>query len=123
MINKDENVIKASTIDLSKYKDITKEYPVLRCHKNCTLKKKLKYNNPDDYNKTLSFIAKDPIIKLRQKELKIEYKSSKYIKFFLELPMTEGTYHPSIAIVNNRTGEIEEVLKFNIEVIADHEIP
>ena len=117
MINKDENVIKASTIDLSKYPDITKEYPLIRCKKNSAVKKKLKYNNPDDYNKTLTLIAKDPIIKLRQKELKIEYKSSKYIKFILELPMTEGTYHPSIAIVNNRTGEIEEILKFNIEVI------
>ena len=43
MINKDDNVIKASTIDLSKYPDITKEYPLIRCKKNCTLKKKLKY--------------------------------------------------------------------------------
>lgn len=124
MINRDSSIIKSSTNqDLSKYSYLTKEYPVIRFKKNQTIKKKIKYNNPDDYDKPITVVSKDPIIKLRQKQMTIEYKSSKYIKFLFELPMTEGNYHPSIVITNDRTGEIEEILKFNIEIIGDHEIP
>ena len=44
--------------------------------KNTEHKKKIRYNNPDDYNKILKIVNNSDIIQLRTPELHLEHKSN-----------------------------------------------
>src|SRR5688572_15174307 len=89
------------------YDSISKEYKDLYLLPNAIIKKKIKYMNPDDYNKQLTFIPSDSIIKLAKQEMKLDLKSSDYIRFSFETPSTQGVYKPFIKIFNATTGDVE----------------
>lgn len=103
----------------NKYRYITKEYNI-KVENKCVIKKKIKYNNPDDYNKILKVYTVEPIIFIKTNNIILDYKTSKYIKFNILAPLTLGTYLAYIIVENTSSKEedkIEEVLKFIIEVI------
>jgi hypothetical protein len=106
---------------LNEYASITKEYPKIILKGSTTYKKKIKYNNPDDVDKIIKLTTSDPIVKIKTEQFAIEYKSSKFLRFSFEMPATEGKYRPSIIITDMKTGEVEEVLKFFIEVVNNVE--
>ena len=67
----DETIIKVHLLFLKYFKDYYVEFS-----KNTEIKKKIRYNNPDDYNKILRIINNSDIIQLRTPELHLEHKSN-----------------------------------------------
>lgn len=118
-----KNSIIPSTLskDQGNYAYITKEYPLMKIRRVTKVKKKIRYNNPDDFDKVLSIASSDPILSLKKNQIKIAYKNSKYIKFSLYMPNTLAMYKPKIYVKNLRNDEMEEILQLNIEVIGDNE--
>lgn len=118
----ENNIIPSSlSKDQGNYAYLTKEYPLMKLRRTVKVKKKIRYNNPDDFDKVLSLTSSDNILSLKKQQIKIAYKSSKYIKFSLKMPETLARYRPKIYIKNLRNDEMDEVLQFNIEVIGNNE--
>ena len=120
MENAEKGIIKKVLNGIENYASITQDYPVLKFKKNQSKKQKVKYINPEDYDKVLNIISSDPIITIKEPQIKIPYKTSKYIKFRIDMPMTEGLYRPLIIICNVRTGEIEEIMRLSLEVVENY---
>ena len=105
--------------ELKKYKDITKDFDDLKLKRNTSKKMKIRYNNPDDEDKKFIIESTDAILFIRTKELNVQSKTSGYIRFIINTPGTIGTYTPYIIVKKigiDGVGEVEEVLKFSIEV-------
>ncbi len=103
--------------DLLKYKEITKEFDLLKFEKNISKKMKIRYNNPDDNDKNLIVESLDDVIFVRNKEMFIEQKSSEFIRLTFNIPNTLGTYTAHVIVKDKYNGEIEEILKFKIRVV------
>jgi hypothetical protein len=58
---------------------ITKEYKEIKLQPNLVFKKKIKYNNPEDYDKELEITCSEPIVKIKTDKLKLDYKSKFYL--------------------------------------------
>ena len=101
-----------------KYEDITKDFELLKFRQEASKKMKIRYNNPDDEDKTFIIESTDDIIFVRNKELNIEQKSSEYIRITFNMPKTLGTYTASVIVKNKKTGEIEEILRFHMQVVV-----
>jgi hypothetical protein len=54
---------------------ITKEYKEIKLQPNRLFKKKIKYNNPEDYDKEIEISCSEPIVKIKTEKLKLDYKS------------------------------------------------
>ena len=113
--NNSSNILKNGIIN--NYKNITHEYQI-SVKSNQILKKKIKYNNPDDYDKIINIYTNEPYITIKENSFSLEYKSSKYIRLKFQMPKSLGTYIAYIYIENKlpSKSEIEEVLKFIIDV-------
>ena len=109
--------IKLSPKELLTYQDITKDFDLIKFEKGTIIKKKIRYNNPDDEDKNFVVESLDDIITIRSKEMYIEQKSSEYIKLTFNIPNTLGRYTSSVIVKNKDKGEIEEILRFNIQVV------
>ena len=103
--------------DLLKYENITKDYNNINIKKETSKKMKLRYNNPDDENKNLVIESLDDIIFVRNRELFIPQKASEFIRLTFNIPKTLGIYTSNVIIWNKNNGEIEEILRFHIQVI------
>ena len=101
--------------ELLQYEDITKDFD-LKYRRNISKKMKIRYNNPDDEDKTFIIDSTDPIITIRTKQLTVKSKTGEYIRFVFNIPSTVGVYTPNILVKNVENNEVEEVLRFNIEV-------
>ena len=101
---------------LLKNEKITKDYNTIKFKPETSKKMKFRYNNPDDEDKTILVESLDDIIEIRSKEVKIEQKNGKFIKLTFNIPKTPGNYKPVVIVTNQRNGEIEEILRFNIYV-------
>ena len=55
---------------------------------------------------------------MRSKELRIESKRGNFIRLTLNIPSTICKYTVSIIVKNKDKNEVEEVLRFNIQVVA-----
>lgn len=108
-------------LNFEDYTEITQEYPIYKFNKNVVEKMKIRYINPDDYNKQLEVISSDPIIQIRTPNVNINYKSNCYIRMTFNIPDTPAFYTCYIAIRDLKTNEIEEVLKIPIEVLDDND--
>ena len=107
---------KISQEELDKNVEITKDYE-LRLKLNTKKKMKIKYNNPDDIDKVFEIQSTDDeILHVRTPELKIPYKEMNFIRLTFESPNTKCIYKPSIIIRNKANKNIEEILRFKIEV-------
>ena len=102
---------------LSKYEDITKDFDLIKIQQGMSVKKKVRYNNPDDEDKNFIVDSTDDIIVVRTKELRIESKSSEYIRLVFNMPKTLGTYSASVVVTNKDNNKIEEILRFHILVV------
>ena len=103
--------------DLLKYEDRTKDFEILNFKPKETKKKKIRYNNPDDSDKIFEIESTDnEIVNVRNKELKIESKAGEFIRLIFNAPETLGTYTVSIIVTNKAIKEVEEVLRFHIQV-------
>lgn len=111
--NKNENLNSPDLLYL------TKEYKDIKLKPNSSYKKKIKYNNPDDVAKVIQVSSNDEIIKIKTEELSLDFKSSKYIMFSIITPKTEGFYTAYIKIKNLNKDEIEEILKFYINITSE----
>lgn len=85
------------------------------------LNKKIKYNNPDDFDKIIKCYTNDPFIKIKTDTIVLDYKSSKYLRVQFNAPKSLGTVIGYIYIENQSQeikgkSELEEVLKFVIEI-------
>ena len=106
----DQNVLK--------YEDITKDFELLKFKQEASKKMKIRYNNPDDVDKSFIVESTDSLIFVRNKEMNIEQKSSEYIRLTFNMPKTLGTYTASVIVRNKNTREIEEILRFHMEVVV-----
>jgi len=61
----------------NEYISITQEYKDIKLKPNCLHKKKIKYNNPDNFDKVLQVDSSSQLIKIKTPEFKLEYKSKK----------------------------------------------
>ena len=105
--------------DLLKYQDITKHFDDLIFKRNTSKKIKIIYNNPDDFDKNFEIISTDnDTVFVRSKELRIESKRGNFIRLTLNIPSTICKYPVSIIVKNKDKNEVEEVLRFNIQVVA-----
>ena len=103
--------------DLSKYEEITKDFGVLKLKPNEQKKMKIRYNNPDDFDKTFEIESTDDeTVNVRNKEINIESKTGEFIRLLFNAPQTFGTYTVCIVVKNKNNQEVEEVLRFQIEV-------
>ena len=103
---------------LNNLNHLVKEYEV-EIESNQKIHKKVKYNNPNDYDKIIQITSTEPIIYVKTDKLVLDYKSSKYIRLIINSPQTLGTYTCFIVIENTTLKEenkIEEILKFKIKV-------
>ena len=102
---------------LLELEDITKEFDKLIMRKQTKKKMKIRYNNPEDEDKYILVESLDDIIEVKKEEIHIEEKTGEYIKLMFNIPKTEGTYKAHVLVKNKKDGKIEEVLKFNIQVV------
>ena len=109
--------IKLSPKELLTYENITKDFDLIKFEKETTKKMKIRYNNPDDEEKKIIVESLDDIISVRSRDLNIEQKSSQYIKLTFNIPKTLGIYTSNVIVKNLNKGEIEEILRFHIQVI------
>lgn len=54
---------------------ITKEYKEIKLKPNKLYKKKIKYNNSEDFDKEIEVISTDSIVKIKTEKLKLDFKS------------------------------------------------
>ena len=108
--------VKLNSEELLKYEDITKDFELLKFKQEASKKMKIRYNNPDDENKSLIVESSDDIIYVRNRELNIESKTSEYIRLTFNMPKTLGNYTACIFVKNKDNGEIEEILRFHMQV-------
>ena len=102
--------------DLSKYKHLIHNYN-LSLKKNREYKKKIKYSNLEEYDQYYTIISSDPCLIVRKENIKIPYHDVGYIRLSFITPHMNATLKPYIKIVNNKKGDVEEILSFNIDVI------
>ncbi len=102
--------------DLSKYKDLIHYYNI-KLKKNRAYKKKIKYSNLEEYDQYYTIISSDPCLIVRKENIKIPYHDVGYIRLSFVTPHMNATLKPYIKIVNNKKGDVEEILSFNIDVI------
>ena len=108
---------KVNNEELLKYEDITKDFGVLNFKPNEQQKKKIRYNNPDDEDKVFEIESTDDdTINVRNKELSIESKNGEFIRLLFNAPKTLGTHTVSVIVKNKKNKEVEEVLRFQIQV-------
>ena len=101
---------------LENNEDIIKDYQ-LKLLINMKKKMKIKYNNPDDVDKVLAITSTDDdILEVRTKELKVEYKDMNFIRLTFNSPSTKCIYKPCVIIKNKANDQIEEILRFRIEI-------
>ena len=109
---------KANKTELLKYEEITKEYAQIIMEKETSKKMKIIYNNPDDYNKTLEIESTDDdMVEVRTKVIHLKSKFSDYIRLTFNMPKTVANYNVSVIVKNKTNNEIEEILKFPIQVV------
>ena len=96
--------------------EITKDFPLLKFKPEMTKKMKVRYNNPDDFNKNFIIESTDDIINIRNKEISIESKSSEFIRLTFVMPKTFGNYTASVIVKNKDINQIEEILRFHMQV-------
>lgn len=97
---------------------ITNDYNI-EIENRKTMNKKIKYNNPENIKKNLLISSTIPhVLYIKNENIQLDYKSSKYIKISISSPSTIGMYIVYIVIQkeNNKGYEIEEILKFHIKV-------
>ena len=111
------NITKLNKKELLKYENITKDFDELTFERDSSKKLKIRYNNPDDEDKYFIIESLDDIIFVRNKEMKIEEKSSEYIRLTFNIPKTLGIYTSNVIVKNKITGEIEEILRCHMQVI------
>lgn len=113
-----ELIINTQTPFSDQHEDITHEYK-LRMNSGSLSKKKIKYNNPENYDKIIHCFTNDPIIKIKTPTLILDYKSSKYIKFDITAPRSLGTAIGYIYVESRIKDKsiLEEVLRFVIEIV------
>jgi len=102
--------------DLSKYKDLIHYYDI-SFKKDKLYKKKIKYSNLEEYDQSYTIISSDPCLIVRKKNLNIPYHDIGYIRLSFNVPHMNAFLKPYVKIINNKSGEIEEILYFNIDVI------
>lgn len=105
-------------IDFTAYMHITNDYNI-EIENRKTMNKKIKYNNPENIKKNLLISSTIPhVLYIKNENIQLDYKSSKYIKISISSPSTIGMYIVYIVIQkeNNKGYEIEEILKFHIKV-------
>jgi hypothetical protein len=102
--------------DLSKYKDLIHYYNI-KLKKNRAYKKKIKYSNLEEYDQYYTIISSDPCLIVRKENIKIPYHDVGYIRLSFVTPHMNAKLKPYIKIVNNKKGDVEEILSFNIDVI------
>lgn len=105
-------------IDFTTYMHITNDYNI-EIENRKTMNKKIKYNNPENIKKNLLISSTIPhVLYIKNENIQLDYKSSKYIKISISSPSTIGMYIVYIVIQkeNNKGYEIEEILKFHIKV-------
>ena len=108
---------KINNEDLLKYEEITKDYDPLRFAPKAQIKKKIRYMNPDDVDKVFEIESTDDdIVNVRNKELNIESKASEFIRLLFNAPETLGSYKVCVIVKNKANKEVEEVLRFHIQV-------
>ena len=108
--------LKLSPEDALKYEDITKDFDLLRFQQEASKKMKIRYNNPDDDQKTMIIESSDDIIQVRTKEINIEPKTSEFIRLTFNMPKTMGNYTACVIVKNKDNDEIEEILRFHMQV-------
>ena len=108
--------VKLNPDESLKYEDITKDFDLLRFKQEQSKKMKIRYNNPDDEQKTMIIESSDDIIQVRTTELNIEAKTSEFIRLCFNMPKTLGNYTSCVYVRNKDNGEIEEILRFHMQV-------
>jgi len=118
MFSENVNQSEIKNEDLSKYKDIIHYYDI-SFKKNRLYKKKIKYSNLEDYEQSYTIVSSDPCLIVRKQNIKIPYHDIGYIRLSFNIPKITALLKPYIKIINNKSGEIEEILYFNIDIIDD----
>ena len=102
---------------IQQYKHLIHEYPSMTFKPGSKIKKKFKYQNFDDFQKTIVIERLDPYLEVVNNKVSIESKDSEYIHIQFNIPKTEGYYDCYLVIKNDYDQEVEEIEKYPIEVI------
>ena len=121
MENAFESVVQQSYFNPEEFAAITQDYPIIKCRKRAVEDFKVKYMNPDNFNKQLSVESSESFVEIKTKTLKIDYKDSSYIRFKIIAPETVAFYECFIIIRDLRSNKVEELMKLSIEVLGEGE--
>ena len=102
---------------IQQYKHLIHEYPSMIFKPGSKIKKKFKYQNFDDFQKTIVIEPLDLYLEVINKKVSIQSKDSEYIHIQFNIPKTEGYYDCYLVIKNDDDQEVEEIEKYPIEVI------
>lgn len=101
---------------IQQYKHLIHEYPSMTFKPGSKIKKKFKYQNFDDFQKTIVIEPLDLYLEVINKKVSIQSKDSEYIHIQFNIPKTEGYYDCYLVIKNDDDQEVEEIEKYPIEV-------